>query len=136
MTMQLEDRIAALAQLGQDLESPGDALEAVIRKTQVHNPWFTVENIHKALRNIRTAFLQKELLEDWAANYALSDTVNPRKVALVLAGNIPLVGFHDLLCVFITGHTARVKLSEKDKFLIPLLVQMMAEKNPGGSLPF
>jgi hypothetical protein len=51
----------------------------------------------------------------------------PQTIGLVLAGNIPLVGFHDILCVFAAGHRARIKLSDKDPFLLPLLLEMLKE---------
>ncbi len=128
--MDLKSRIAILAYLGEQLEEPTEELTAVVKQTYIHNSWFTVENTNKALAGIRTAFLQKEALEKWVAAYALNDTIVPRKLALILAGNIPLVGFHDVLCVFLTGHKAKIKLSEKDKFLLPFLVKLMAEKDP------
>ncbi len=51
----------------------------------------------------------------------------PQTIALVLAGNIPLVGFHDILCVFAAGHKARIKLSDKDPYLLPLLLEILKE---------
>ncbi len=128
--MDLKSRIAVLAYLGTQLETPSEALTAVVRKTYIHNSWFTVENTNKALEGIRTAFLQKEALEKWTEQYAINDSNVPKSLALILAGNIPLVGFHDVLCVFLAGHKAKIKLSEKDKFLLPFLVQIMVEKDP------
>ena len=68
--------------------------------------------LNLSVKNIATAFLQKEALTKWTANYKLHNmtiTINPKTVGIVMAGNIPLVGFHDLLCVFITGHKAIIK---------------------------
>ncbi len=129
--MQLKERIDSLVWLGQQLANPSEALEARIRQTKVHNGWFTEKNIHRALASIRQAFLEPTGLEAWATTYALNDTLESKKVALILAGNIPMVGFHDVLCVYMAGHQALVKLSEKDKFLLPYLVQLMDEQFPG-----
>jgi len=128
--MDLKSRIEILAYLGKQLEQPSEQLTAVIRQTYIHNSWFTTENTQKALTGIRKAFLQKEALEKWTKQYALNDSIRPKVLALILAGNIPLVGFHDVLCVFIAGHRAKIKLSEKDKFLLPYLVKIMADKDP------
>ena len=75
------------------------------------------------------AFLQKEILEKWMAAYNIppGTILDPKTVGIVMAGNIPLVGFHDLLCVFITGHNALIKASSKDEVLIKHLVEKMAD---------
>jgi hypothetical protein len=74
--------------------------------------------------------LKKEELTNWTNHYKLENiNPNPRVVGIVMAGNIPLVGFHDLLCVFITGHIAHVKASSKDEVLIKHLVSILASWN-------
>lgn len=128
--MKLEKRIEALVYLGKQLEDYSDELQAAIKYAHLKNGWFTVENIDRALQGIKNSFLQKNQLHQWASHYALQKEVKPKTIALILAGNIPLVGFHDLLSVFITGHQAQVKLSEKDKYLLPFLVKLMATAYP------
>lgn len=128
--MHLKERIAALDWLGQQLVDFSEPLQAAIRYTHLKNEWFTPENTEKALRSIQSTFLQKSALEKWMAHYTFPSEQIPLKVALVLAGNIPLVGFHDVLCVFLSGHRAQVKLSEKDKYLLPYLIKVMAEQYP------
>jgi len=86
------------------------------------NPWFIPAWIDLAVENIVSAFLQPSLLEAWTARYSPAPS---RNVGIVMAGNIPLVGFHDFLCVFISGHQATIKLSSKDNVLLPHLVSVL-----------
>ncbi|MDO8368442.1 MAG: acyl-CoA reductase [Saprospiraceae bacterium] len=127
--MTLQQRIDLLAELGHFLRSGGDEeLDQAIEQSYLENKWFTEENTRKALTAIANEFLDKEKLEAWASQYPISTSDFPEKtVALIMAGNIPLVGFHDWLCVFVAGHRAKVKLSDKDKRLLPLLIKKMGE---------
>lgn len=93
-----------------------------------HNGWFTKENLLFALEQWGMA-LSAEHLELWLSTYDLSKNTTKR-VALILAGNIPLVGFHDLLTVLVTGNTAVVKLSSNDTLLLPLLVDYLIHVHP------
>jgi hypothetical protein len=123
------ERLDLLAELGDYLFAEPDAeLQQVIQQAYSENRWFTESNIRMALQAIARAFLDREKLTNWAARYPLSDKPHPEKtVALVMAGNIPLVGFHDWLCVFVAGQKAKVKLSEKDKHLLPFLAKKLGE---------
>ncbi|MEQ1745748.1 MAG: acyl-CoA reductase [Saprospiraceae bacterium] len=128
--MTRNERLDLLAELGEYLLAEPDAdLQAVIAKSYWENRWFTEDNVRSALQAIARTFLDREKLYDWTARYDLPDTLHPEKtVALVLAGNIPLVGFHDWLCVFVAGQRAKIKLSEKDKLLLPFLVKKMGDR--------
>ncbi|MFN0016201.1 MAG: acyl-CoA reductase [Saprospiraceae bacterium] len=128
--MTQNERLDLLAELGEYLLAEPDAeLQAVITTTYHENRWFTESNVHSALMAIGRTFLDREKLRNWTASYALPDILHPEKtVALVLAGNIPLVGFHDWLCVFAAGQRAKVKLSEKDKRLLPFLVKKLGDR--------
>lgn len=127
--MKRTERIDLLAELGRYLlAEPDEELQQAIRRSYTENPWFTPENIRHALKSLAQSFLQPGLLKHWAEQYAISEASHPQKtVGLVMAGNIPLVGFHDWLCVFVAGHRAKVKLSDKDKHLLPLLAKKMGE---------
>ncbi len=127
--MTLPQRIDLLAELGHFIRSGGDDdLDQAILQSYHENKWFTEENSRKALNAIANEFLDQAKLEAWAAQYPISKSDFPEKtVGLVMAGNIPLVGFHDWLCVFVSGHRAKVKLSDKDKRLLPLLVKKMGK---------
>lgn len=128
--MTLSERMQHLVSLGEHLGPENDFLTAVIKRTEYRNGWFTLDNQRKALEAIRSGFLQKELLEQWVANYALPNESTARKVGLVMAGNIPLVGFHDWMSIYLAGYQAKVKLSDKDPFVFPYLVKLMEEIDP------
>jgi hypothetical protein len=128
--MNLQQRIDLLSRLGEYIQSDNNEWQEAREKASRHNGWFIFEFIELSVRNIATAFLQKEALTKWADNYKLP-TINhtPKTVGIVMAGNIPLVGFHDMLCVFISGHKAHIKASSKDEVLIKHLVTIMASWN-------
>jgi hypothetical protein len=128
--MDLQQRIQVLVKLGTYLQENGEALQQVKENAYRQNPWFVPEFIDTAIRNIAVEFLQEDKLTQWVGHYNIPQTnANPETVGIVMAGNLPLVGFHDLLCVFITGHKALVKLSSKDSVLLKHLVQKMVEFN-------
>jgi hypothetical protein len=84
-----------------------------------------------AITQIRDSFLSLDALKHWANSYpSLSDATTGKKVGIVMAGNIPLVGFHDLLSTLIAGHTAVVKLSSKDTVLMKYVIESLIEINP------
>ncbi len=128
--MELKDRIELLVALGEYLAQPNEVLDAVIHQTYIHNPWFTKANTQRSLTSIREAFLQREALQNWVDHYAIGNQEQKCQIGLVLAGNIPLVGFHDVLSVFITGHEALIKLSDKDRYLLPHCLEWMKKQNP------
>jgi hypothetical protein len=124
--MRLAERLNALVALGQILETSTDELKSVMEQTYYRNAWFTLENQERALTEIRQQFLDSARLEAWTNAYSFPSGDSAKKVVgLVLAGNIPLVGFHDILCVFVAGHKAKIKLSEKDPFLLPYLIKQL-----------
>ena len=99
-----------------------------IQKAQDRNGWFTQENCLKAL-NAWGETLQAETLEKWTRQYDF-DTTSPKNIGLILAGNIPLVGFHDVLCVLLCGQNATIKLSTTDPLLIPFIYEKLKEISP------
>lgn len=124
--MNLRQRTSLLDQLGRYMLSDAEEWVAVKDRASRENGWFTPEFVELACRQVAEAFLQKEILEKWTASYQLPEqNPAPKSVGIVMAGNIPMVGFHDLLCVFISGHIAVVKTSSKDKVLLPHLVSKL-----------
>ncbi len=117
--MNLQNRIDLLTELGNYLEKnePESWQEAKLRAHQ-QNPWFTEDFSSLATGNIIRYFLQKNLLTDWANHYHLDDNIVPKNTGIVMAGNIPMVGFHDFLAAFISGHRQTIKLSSKDDLLL------------------
>ncbi len=125
--MDLNNRIDTLVALGKELENIPDKK---LNEAYLHNKWFVVDNIKKSLAAIKDNFLDKEKLEDWISKYQVADINTNKKIGIIMAGNIPLVGFHDLLCVFITGHTAIIKLSSKDEILMKHIFKLFYKINP------
>lgn len=107
------------------------SFQHIIEKNHQHNPWFTPENIRLNLASWSEA-LKKEKLEKWQRLYpGLSDENRfPKKIALVMAGNIPLVGLHDFLCVLLSGHIVLGKLSSKDNKLFPAIKKILEFIHP------
>ncbi|MEP6701202.1 MAG: acyl-CoA reductase [Bacteroidota bacterium] len=126
--MTLPYRIKLLAQLGEYILSDEEKWREAREQAGRENGWFIPEFVKLATENIARSFLQKHILEKWSENYHLPTTNHKLKnVGIVMAGNIPLVGFHDFLAVFISGHKAVVKSSSKDKVLLMHLVEKLAE---------
>ncbi|MFK7807480.1 MAG: acyl-CoA reductase [Saprospiraceae bacterium] len=123
------DIMARLGELFQDRTS--DRWQAIMHKAYVHNKWFTIENINVSFDAIANAFLERSKLENWLVDYDIPEERKEAKaVAIIMAGNIPMVGFHDLLCVFMAGHKAQLKVSDKDKILIPFVISLLEEIDP------
>lgn len=126
--MILQERIELLCRLGQYISSNEPEWLAVKERAYNQNQWFVPEFIDSATHNIAKHFLQPTLLRKWAEQYQIQQILEkPHEVGIVMAGNIPLVGFHDLLSVFISGHNAVIKASSKDEVLIKHLVKKMYE---------
>ena len=92
------------------------------------NAWFTPAHVSLAVENITDQFLQKDKLQQWLANYTLPNEA--KTIGIVMAGNIPLVGFHDFLCGFLSGHHLLLKLSSKDEVLMKHLLDKLTEWEP------
>jgi hypothetical protein len=128
--MILQERIEILSKLGEYLSGNDSEWADVKEKAFRENQWFIPAFIEVAVNNIATQFLKKDLLENWANQYQISSQIsNPKNIGIVMAGNIPLVGFHDLLSVFMSGHIAVIKASSKDEVLIKHIASKLYEWN-------
>jgi hypothetical protein len=101
-----------------------DSLQLMIKKEKQHNPWFTEKNIKSSMKGLGL-MLEKNELTTFADNYSYSNA--PKKIALIMAGNIPLVGFHDLICVLLSGNNALCKLSSQDSRIPLFIIQLLTE---------
>ena len=128
-SIQIND--SALARLHKSLDDLDSyAWQHAIYKSQIENPWFTKNNIYQAIHAISNYMLDPELVVSWLAKYIPQTSTETKTIGLVLAGNIPLVGFQDVLCTIGSGNIAQIKLSEKDKYLIPVLLESWATFDP------
>ena len=94
----------------------------LILKQKHYNGWFTEDMVRKSLLNLG-ALLDAEKLSEWTEKYDYAE--KPKTIAVIMAGNIPLVGFHDFLSVLISGNKLLAKLSSDDKYLLPALVKFL-----------
>ena len=141
--MNLEERIKSFAQLGEILRSALSE-ESVNADTSVwsltlrsltdnqyqHNAWFTPENVKCALKAIANELTEENLLKWTAAYPGLHEQIEPLRVGVIMAGNIPLVGFHDFLSVLISGNHIIAKTSSKDSELIVYISKILCSINP------
>ncbi len=128
--MELEERIQLLANLGQNLLENTETYESVLHKAKRKNPWFTIENQKRSIQAIANSYLKEENLNKWVELYRKENFSSESKnIGVICAGNIPLVGIHDLIAVFISGHKALLKLSSKDEELMKLIVNILCESD-------
>lgn len=130
--MDVIQRIELLTRLGKYVLSNEPSWQAACETAHLQNSWFTPEFIQLSTGRIAENFLQTEWLSKLAETYMIphQQPALPRTVGIVMAGNIPLVGFHDFLCVFLTGHRAMIKLSSKDQVLFQHLMQQLQRMEP------
>lgn len=129
-----EKRIQLLSRLGTYMSSSDEEWQAVKENAAAANSWFTPEHINLAVENITAAYLQPDLLRRWLSSYQPPE--KPVNLGIVMAGNIPLVGFHDFLCGFLCGHSLHIKLSSKDAVLLPHLMAQLARYDPAAERSF
>ncbi len=101
----------------------------LLQQAYLYNNWFTIDMQLKSIY-AWADLLRKENLEEWLKNYQISVRTEPKTVAIIMAGNIPLVGFHDLLCVLLSGNNALVKMSSDDKQLMLWVISTLIEIDP------
>lgn len=127
--MILPERLAAFVKLGEKLKyMDPEQKENLLFRARNSNSWFDERNVTHALNGI-IYLLDKQNLVDWLFVYKL-EPKSPKKVGVVMAGNIPLVGFHDFLCVLLAGHHLYAKLSSDDSVLLKLIAQWLIEVEP------
>ncbi|MFT4598041.1 MAG: hypothetical protein ACJAR8_001561 [Bacteroidia bacterium] len=118
-----EDCINKFVELGKLFTADNEELSACIQRTYVENNWLIEDNYWQAIREWKTKLTQDSLLA-FAQNYTWS--TSPKKVGIIMAGNIPMVGFHDLLCVLLSGHAANIKPSSDDKYVMLYITRILA----------
>lgn len=126
--MNLQQRLLLLKRLGEYLISPEDSWQEAKDKAARENAWFTPEFINLQASNIARRYLSDEALQRITTNYNIpAINADPKTIGIIMAGNIPLVGFHDFLCVFLSGNKQVIRLSSKDTVLLKHLVGKMTD---------
>ena len=143
--MNLEDRILAFTKLGEFLSQFSrneikkaeniphndlffDGFKHQIKLAQEHNGWFTKENILFSIEGWSKLLINRNI-KQWTENYNFN-SIESKNVAIIMAGNIPLVGFHDFISVLISSHSVLVKQSSNDKYLLPYLAKYLEYVEP------
>lgn len=125
-----QSRIQAFIQLGLQISSlDEEEKNSLFRRVQNQNAWFIPNSASSALRGIQQ-LLDEKNLSKWLSTYEFNESSTPIDVGVLMAGNIPAVGFHDLLCVLISGNIASVKLSSSDSVLIKWLIDKLLAIQP------
>lgn len=108
------------------------AFNAAILAAGIRNAWFTEENVRHMLTSL-AVMLEKEAMDRWVKELDLSarQPAAPKHVGIIMAGNVPMVGFHDLLCVLLSGHRAVIKFSSQDNVLLPAVLEVLERLAPG-----
>ncbi|WP_370896378.1 acyl-CoA reductase [Chryseobacterium gossypii] len=137
--MHIENQVLGLTRLGEYIngflaKSPesynenDSEFELLLKKSEIENPWFTIDNQKFALQQWADLLNEKNI-RNWLKNYSISKI--SKRVGLILAGNIPLVGLHDVVSVVLANHVPVIKLSSKDKYMIPYLLRKWKEFSEG-----
>ncbi|MBP3839837.1 MAG: acyl-CoA reductase [Chryseobacterium sp.] len=137
--MSRENKISGLCELSlyiknfsdkkaENYNADDERFSALLRKSEIENPWFTIENQKFALKQWAD-LLTTENIGNWVSNY--KTPVNSKRVGLILAGNIPMVGFHDVISVVLSNHIPVIKLSSKDKRMLPFMLEKWNEFSNG-----
>lgn len=123
-------RINALIQLGNYLNDPTNSIEIeeCVAKARASNSWFTPEHTRLSIASICRYYLDQASLNQFAERYG--DTKEIKKIGVVMAGNVPAVGFHDALCVILSGHHLLAKLSKDDYALMFFLLNKLISIEP------
>ncbi|TWR25309.1 acyl-CoA reductase [Mucilaginibacter achroorhodeus] len=124
----IADTVNTFSELGKLLVAPDAELNQIIETERNYNAWFTPESVRSAVTAVGE-MLNPADLEEWLGRYPNAARGN-KKVGLVLAGNIPMVGFHDVLCVLVTGNYALIKASSQDARLIRYVLNKLIEIDP------
>ncbi|MDF0717255.1 acyl-CoA reductase [Muricauda sp. 334s03] len=104
-------------------------LKEIIARAGHQNGWFTEDNILFSLQQWGDLLTEKNI-KDWLSNYSFNENSEPKTIGIVMAGNIPLVGFHDFLSVLLSGNKVLAKLSSNDKVLLPYISNYLIRQEP------
>nr|MBI1230861.1 acyl-CoA reductase [Cytophagales bacterium] len=130
MNHSIKEKIAGFNALGNFLKQLDEvAFESIAFQVSNNNSWFTPAHTRIALQGLGR-FLDEKALADWVGGYSFPEDGSSLSIGLIMAGNVPAVGFHDLLCILIAGHSAHVKLSSSDRVLIPWLLEKLISFDP------
>nr|WP_290507861.1 acyl-CoA reductase [Algoriphagus sp.] len=128
--MPFQNRLNAFIQLGKLIaEIPVEEKESLFRRAENQNNWFTSESCEKAFSGL-SFMLESNRMEEWLRSYDFSKIKESKDVGVLMAGNIPAVGFHDFMAVLLSGHSISAKLSSADSVLMNWLIDQLLKIEP------
>lgn len=127
----LKERIDLINKAGDKLREAFDDpnYASVFSMAESSNHWFTQSNIKKSIDAICAKYTAPDKLAQWVSKYSIPENNKPKKLGLLLAGNIPFVGIHDVIAGFVAGHQMHIKFSDKDSYLMPFFIKLITEEN-------
>ncbi len=132
--MNLHSRIDSFVKLGEKMlgdskQGSGTRFESIVKDASIHNPWFTSENVYYAIDAIANNWLTRENLNSFVSKYPKSffDPQKAKKIVVIMAGNVPFAGLHDMICILLSGHRFLGKVSSKDGQLISAIIELLYE---------
>lgn len=130
--LNLKERIDIIIAVGEQLRNyeSNDDIKRAMSMAGSENQWFTEANIKKSINSITDKYTHPAKLNEWVKRYNLPENEEPKLLGLLLAGNIPFVGIHDVITGFIAGHYLKLKFSDKDTYLMKMLVKLIVNQNP------
>ncbi len=136
--LRLDQRIELLIKAGEKLAaSVNDPnYQSIFSIAESKNQWFTQTNIKKSIDAIVECYTDKQKIEKWLATYEIPNNTKPKTLGLLLAGNIPFVGIHDVVSGFLSGHQMHIKYSDKDSTLMPFFVKLIIEQDKEAEIYF
>lgn len=129
--MSISDRIQSLVKLAEAMQE-SEVFSSLLETVHHQNPWFVTQFTNHMANAVCSEYLEKHKLEEFTAHYHLVTPVE-KQVAIVMAGNVPLVGMHDFICCWLAGCNMQLKLSGKDDRLFTEVLKLLIELNPSTS---
>ncbi|HRI00537.1 MAG TPA: acyl-CoA reductase [Saprospiraceae bacterium] len=128
--MNLSNKIEAFRIWGLELTEENERKQFAFLRAYNENNWFTANSISLMLNSIIAEYLDKNKLKDWLISYSIPEVDPLLDIGLIVAGNVPLVGFHDIVCILLSGNNIKLKCSSKDEQLYRWAIELLSKNNP------
>ena len=136
--LSLRERVELIVRAGESLKNheSNEEILAAMSMAGSENQWFIIDNIKKSINAITDKYTAAAKLDQWIESYQIPENTKPKILGLLLAGNIPFVGIHDVIAGFITGHYLKLKFSDKDTYLMKMFIKLITDQNPAAEIYF
>ncbi len=136
--LKIKERVDIIVAVGEQLKNHknNEEIQTAMSMAGSENQWFTEDNIKKSIKSITEKYTDSAKLHEWVTRYNLPENTEPKILGLLLAGNIPFVGIHDVIAGFISGHYLKLKYSDKDTYLMKMFVKLIVDQEPRAAVYF